>query len=243
MNQAACKIQSIWRGGQIREFMSFFYNINKLKFILIEIVQVHLRNHFKDFIEKLSQIQKPKYVKIQIPGKGKKKITGIYTNKTNLIINEKNKNIEKYKSLLNEKEKDLENLSKDYNDISKKYEELLLNNNSENKKSYVPSISTCVDNNIISHRNNSSCFSIFPEKKEFNENKITEMENDSFYILGNKKLDKEENKDDKEEGIKLRKKRKKDSKSEVGEELTVLASLESNFFLVSLSAITLFDCR
>ena len=216
INQAASKIQAIWRGGQIREFMSFFYNINKLKYILMNIIHDRLSDYFNDFITKLSQKKKKKqkYTKVKIPNKDQKTTTKIYTTKTNTISNEKNRDIEKYKSLLNEKEKDLENLSKDYNDISKKYEELLLNNNSENKKSHVLSISTCVDNNIISHRNNSSCFSIFPEKKEFNENKTTEMENDSFYILGNIKLDKEENKDDKEEGIKLRKKRKKEKKTE-----------------------------
>ena len=217
MNQAACKIQSIWRGGQIREFMSFFYNINKLKFILIEIVQVHLRNHFKDFIEKLSQIQKPKYVKIQIPGQGKKKITGIYTNKTNLIINEKNKNIEKYKSLLSQKEKDFENLNKNFDDLNKKYEELLLsksNNtnieNNEEKKSQILSMTTSVDNNLMGHKHNPSCFSILSEKKEFNDEKITKIQNDCFYILGNIIKDKEESKKDSEKEKKLRRNKRKE---------------------------------
>ena len=230
INKAASKIQAIWRGGQIREFMSFFYNINKLKYVLMNVIQDHLRDYYKDFIENVSQIEKPKYIKVQITNKDKKKAPKIYTNKTNIIINEKNRNIEKYKSLLSQREKDLENLNNDYNEIVKKYEELLLKNSNnlesnEDKKSQVLSVTTGADNIILGHKNNPSSFSILPEKKEFNEDKITEIQNDCFYILGNILLDKEEDKDDSEKEIKFRRNRK-NKKKKIKEEEKIEESVE-----------------
>ena len=125
-NENLIKIQSAWRGAYVRELMTFYWNLNNFKNILIKVVKNHLKGFFLKFINLLNKQNcknnnlKQKYIFV------------------NSKIKE-DKTLEEYKKILNQKEEDYENLLKNYNSLVERCTELQQivnpNNNIKNNDS------------------------------------------------------------------------------------------------------------
>ena len=126
-----CKIQSIWRGGYVRELMSYYWSLSKFKDLLDSILLNHAKQNFFNNIKLLNKNEKNISPEIKIEN----------INNFDILINDNNdndndynnkKDFEELKINLSKKEKDYDNLLKDYNYIKNQFSELKKKNDEYN---------------------------------------------------------------------------------------------------------------
>lgn len=135
------KIQSRWRGAYVRELMAFYWNLNKFKNIIFNVMKYHIHYYFICFRDSLKNnnknfVKKNKNNKIFI----NKRYKALYEKENNKSKEKENKLVEEYKQILRLKEEDYENLLKNYNSIVERCTELQKIVNEANSK---------IDKNII----------------------------------------------------------------------------------------------
>ena len=221
-----CKIQSFWRGGYVRELMSYYWSLSKFK----DLLDLILKNHAKrDFFNNFKLLQKEnnftkdnndiynntKYLKsIKEPNGG-------YNNNDDMNIKNMDKiDIEKLKKDLNKKDEDYDKLLKSYNSIVNKLSELKekndenknINKNKEKIRDEEIQNLFIIDKsnfNIINNNKNLKKFNdIKQEKKE--ELEFIPTDNNNFNSNNNELL--VENFNDNQIKVKLRAKKKEKEK-------------------------------
>ena len=209
--QKICKIQSIWRGGYVRELMSYYWSLSKFKDLLELILINHSKKQFLNNMKKLKENNLMKENNIDIKYNMKESI-----NDLNKILKNNEFDIEKLKINLTKKEEDYEKLLKDYNDIVNQYSELkksneennnIIKENKNNNEEEIPSNFT-IDNNNFEILNNKKIVKKFEnnikkEKKEElniisnnnnNQSKLNNENNTNTSIRLRAKFPKKENK-------------------------------------------------
>ena len=161
--QKICKIQSVWRGGYVRELMSYYWSLSKFKDLLDLILKNHAKRLFFNNLKLLKENDLMKENNIDIKYDMKESI-----NDFDKILKNNEIDIEKLKINLTKKEEDYEKLLKDYNDIVNQYSELKKNNEE------------IENNNIIKVNNRDNKEEILPPNFIIDKN--------DFEILNNKKI-------------------------------------------------------
>ena len=130
------KIQSAWRGAYVRELMHFYWNLTNFKDILSKAIKRHIKDYFRDFVNKLNKSKDAKK-KITI-GNGANLFRKKYTFKINkdkdkdCDKDKKEMNLIECKKYLKQKEEDYENLLKNYNALVERCTELQQKINQQN---------------------------------------------------------------------------------------------------------------
>ena len=172
------KIQSIWRGGYVRELMSYYWSFSKFKELLNLIIINHLK---KDFFNNL-KLLKDKNNNINNSTLSNEnamnKLKNASININAEIKNENKSDINKLKNNLTKKEEDYAKLLKDYNYIVKQFSEIKEKNKDfkniyqynapKNKEMELKQFITKSDNfNIVNNNKKIKKFeNILKEKKE-----------------------------------------------------------------------------
>ena len=171
-----CKIQSMWRGGYVRELMSYYWSFNKFKEVLNLIITKHAKKYFLNNL-KLLKSKKNNINKNSFYNQNIENNINNDNNNNDFEINVEVKNetksdINKLKCNLKKKEKDYDNLLKDYNYISEQFNEIKKQsqnfiNQSKNKIKDSKKITKSDNFNIINNSKNIKKFgNIQLEKKE-----------------------------------------------------------------------------